>query len=594
MGLLGDLALGLAGMALEALTSDDENNSSSKSSSARPYAVLFETNWPFSMVDMRNEFLQNLIFKIGNTLGIEISENRGMYWDCNIDEASDGQFISDFVITNGNTTVCYGMFGMAQCALSINGENAGKIAEQLQSTLKEMDCWQAEITHEEVPFHNKNWMKSTIESLCHGDSDSEEDENEEEDDHATETLMLISVFLGGDGSKITDNVVELVAVSLQGLFKREFSVKQIKSEMAGYIEEFKKSSYKMLKENLVNKYDDDDVFQKLYYYIFVFAYLMITNAGRFSKFSAEFIIKTKRILKINEDIMEEIIAEISQNEKISEHDLKQFYERMKFCANDSTSIVEAASSYLDILKNEQSKEQEKTEKEQIATKLKKTPTSDTQKSATDCHDEQKKPVQMLIKVDSEKATEVFASKESTSAESSGVKKDEPALQEATKQKMEKQTVVTEQVSATESWLLKIPLDEIETKYKAEKQAGEARISPFTDNLHFAKLSPKKVNGTRSYAQLSANETPVLVYDDTVFGSAKDGFLITDKAIYIHKAFEANHTTIPLEKVYSLELKTGLLGGAGEIMLNGTSMAVTVVTGGERKKLFAFLQEVIKV
>lgn len=41
---------------------------------------------------------------------------------------------------------------------------------------------------------------------------------------------------------------------------------------------------------------------------------------------------------------------------------------------------------------------------------------------------------------------------------------------------------------------------------------------------------KKLNGARSYAQLGA-ETPLLVFDNTVFGSAKDGVVITNLALY---------------------------------------------------------------
>ena len=982
MGLLGDLALGIAGMALEALIGDDDNNSNSKSSSSKPYAILFETNWPYSAIDLRMQFLNKLCFEIGRIF-VEIYDGLDYDSDFNMDESADGRFISDIVVTNGKTTVCYGMFGMAQCALSVSGENAEIVSKQLQSTLKEMDCWRAEITREEIPFHNKNWMKNTLDSLCHRVSDSDEDE---ENDLSEETLMLISTFLGGDGSKITDTEVKIISALLEGRFKREFPEKQVKSEMTEYIEEFKKSSYKMLTENIVDEYDDDDVFQELYYNIFYIAYLVITELGRFSKFSAEFIIKAKRILKVDDDAMEEIIAIISKNENISEHDLQKFYEQMKFCANDSSSLkkkqlianeywgkrqlvqytrrrdkksidffttiiepsvsqengnftmpleelieelkaaaedgvsfaqcalgnryfsgngveknvdktfelmtlaaeqndfkayfplgvcyekgfgtevdeekaialfkkasdagdaeaqkhlgylyengklvsknnksafqyyslaagqwdveamfhlgvcycegkgcaknekqglsfiklaakenVKEAIAYLDMRNTEQIKKQESVKKAQTVPKQKETQATNTQKTISVRQDDKKELVQMPSKASSEKTetkvTQVssdkspaqveqksanaekatpqknnwhlavskeevnkllaeFATKhpdlksrfilaetnpkklqnalsayahleqgeeavilyddtvfeggkdgfvitnkniyihnsfsetkkvalgdisivrlnkmdaifqtpvpvhagmaavgsddgrnaifallkeiiplalksvttkpavsteesptqveqKSANAESSDTPKVAPVPQEIAKQESEKQEVVTKQVSDTKSWLLKIPLAEIEAKYVAEKQAGKSRVSPFTDNLYFAKLSPKKVNGTRSYAPLAADETPVLVYDDTVFGSAKDGFLITDKAVYIHEAFGESHT-IPLEKLYSFELKTGLLGGVGKLMLNGTSMAVTVVTGGERKKLFAFLQEVIKV
>lgn len=37
----------------------------------------------------------------------------------------------------------------------------------------------------------------------------------------------------------------------------------------------------------------------------------------------------------------------------------------------------------------------------------------------------------------------------------------------------------------------------------------------------------------SYAQLSIDETPYILFDNTAFGSAKDGFLLSDESIYYH-------------------------------------------------------------
>lgn len=49
-----------------------------------------------------------------------------------------------------------------------------------------------------------------------------------------------------------------------------------------------------------------------------------------------------------------------------------------------------------------------------------------------------------------------------------------------------------------------------------------------------KTQKKFRNALDSYAKLSANEIPIVLFDSTVFGSAKDGFVLTTKGIHIHE------------------------------------------------------------
>lgn len=49
---------------------------------------------------------------------------------------------------------------------------------------------------------------------------------------------------------------------------------------------------------------------------------------------------------------------------------------------------------------------------------------------------------------------------------------------------------------------------------------------------------KKINSAcSSYAELGNDEAPIICYDATFFGSATDGFLMTNKNIYIHNRTE---------------------------------------------------------
>lgn len=51
-----------------------------------------------------------------------------------------------------------------------------------------------------------------------------------------------------------------------------------------------------------------------------------------------------------------------------------------------------------------------------------------------------------------------------------------------------------------------------------------------------KVNNKYVSATESYAKFRG-ENPLFLFDNTSFGSAKDGFIITDKKIYIHNMME---------------------------------------------------------
>ena len=60
----------------------------------------------------------------------------------------------------------------------------------------------------------------------------------------------------------------------------------------------------------------------------------------------------------------------------------------------------------------------------------------------------------------------------------------------------------------------------------------------------------------SYAHDFYDETAIFVFDDTLFGSAKDGFLVTNKTIYIHNQFDDKEYVMPLPKIKSFSLKKG--------------------------------------
>ena len=71
---------------------------------------------------------------------------------------------------------------------------------------------------------------------------------------------------------------------------------------------------------------------------------------------------------------------------------------------------------------------------------------------------------------------------------------------------------------------------------------------FADN---DEKSAKKIqNAIDAYADEARHEIVILIFDSTVFGSATDGFLVTNKKIYIHEQF-SDRVVIPWQEVHSL-------------------------------------------
>ena len=59
---------------------------------------------------------------------------------------------------------------------------------------------------------------------------------------------------------------------------------------------------------------------------------------------------------------------------------------------------------------------------------------------------------------------------------------------------------------------------------------------------------KTKKAMKAYANINPCETPLLIHDNTVFGSAKEGFILTDKAIYIGGSISDEKFTYPLSQV----------------------------------------------
>ena len=91
-----------------------------------------------------------------------------------------------------------------------------------------------------------------------------------------------------------------------------------------------------------------------------------------------------------------------------------------------------------------------------------------------------------------------------------------------------------------------------------------------DRLFFMEEIPKKrlENAIKSYARdFETGEVPVLLWDDTVFGSAKDGFLLTDRRLY-QKNFTERPSSSTLSGIVDFDISKETLGTV--LTVQGTS------------------------
>jgi hypothetical protein len=101
-----------------------------------------------------------------------------------------------------------------------------------------------------------------------------------------------------------------------------------------------------------------------------------------------------------------------------------------------------------------------------------------------------------------------------------------------------------------------------------------------------KLATKMANVKASYAPIQA-EMPILLFDNTAFGSAKDGFLITDKGIYVHNMMAKGWS-------YSFgEFEEMRLSGS-EIDIDGKSADINLISGKDRGDFYEFVELVVFV
>ena len=77
------------------------------------------------------------------------------------------------------------------------------------------------------------------------------------------------------------------------------------------------------------------------------------------------------------------------------------------------------------------------------------------------------------------------------------------------------------------------------------------------NGESANANKKIVNASKSYLKIEVGEFVYALYDNTIFGSGKDGFSLTNKNIYYHNSFQ-NTVKIPYKDIETINIDKNCL------------------------------------
>lgn len=93
---------------------------------------------------------------------------------------------------------------------------------------------------------------------------------------------------------------------------------------------------------------------------------------------------------------------------------------------------------------------------------------------------------------------------------------------------------------------------------AKAEAGKLGIRGAYNSYSFYTQSspdfPKKLKKAASaYAHYRPDETPLVLQDSTLFGSAKEGFVMTDKTFYVKQTLTSK-TFVPISQILNIEIQ----------------------------------------
>ena len=148
-----------------------------------------------------------------------------------------------------------------------------------------------------------------------------------------------------------------------------------------------------------------------------------------------------------------------------------------------------------------------------------------------------------------------------------VKRAKKYLQLALERNEHEAKTILDEISKVETGKNAAAQQETEEQQTAQAEFAE-KLQNFIDCLsqtyqipclYFAnqneKGNGKIINAIKAYAQESENELIICVFDDTLFGGADDGVLISNEALYVHNAFDSGRIRIPLADIASFRIES---------------------------------------
>lgn len=143
-----------------------------------------------------------------------------------------------------------------------------------------------------------------------------------------------------------------------------------------------------------------------------------------------------------------------------------------------------------------------------------------------------------------------------------------------------------------------------------KELTEARVNALVKKHHLeskyfvkgtAEFNKKIMNAVSAYAVSALTENPLLLYDNTVFGSAKEGFVLTSKTLFYNGGFLVGKAQHSIAKIESVSTYVGQMNRidlkVSAPTVNGTSNIISITYTGDKSeadRIAAFWKDLLQL
>jgi len=122
----------------------------------------------------------------------------------------------------------------------------------------------------------------------------------------------------------------------------------------------------------------------------------------------------------------------------------------------------------------------------------------------------------------------------------------------------------------------------------EKESNLSRL------FMFENIPPKRLeNAIKSYALAMDNdETIIFLFDDTFFGSGKDGFILTTKGFYYRNYMEKANS-VDIADIIDMDIKSAKLNQKIVVKTNARELEISITSAPDKKALFNVLDQTVR-